>query len=326
MPDGRMAAPGFRDKFGDVVDRRRSTDFQALRTRKLLNRLNGDGMPFGWTVNPYRGCEIGCVYCYARPTHEYLGHADPGAFERLVFVKEGDPGQLRAELRAARASGLEIAIGTATDPYQPGEGRFRVTRRVLGALREIGGLRVGLTTKSTAIAQDLDLIREVHSRCDLIVNVSLISLDADLLRRLEPRAPRPDLRLDCLASLTRAGIRARLFVMPVLPRITDSERNLRALLAAARSAGAWEAVSNALFLRGSTRAFFLGWIAREFPWLRGAYAELYRNSTHPPPAYRDGLRTTFERLAREEGLAGRSREERIRTEAPARPHQLALRW
>lgn len=321
-----LAAPGFRDKFGHMVHAAGGVSFQALKARKMLNRLNGAGMPFGWTVNPYRGCEIGCAYCYARPTHEYLGQTDPGAFERLIFVKEGDPARLRTELRAARASGLEIAIGTATDPYQPGESRFRVTRQVLGALREVGGLRVGITTKSTAIARDLDLVSAVASRCDLMVNLSLISLDADLLRRLEPRAPRPDLRLDCLDRLAREGIRARLFVMPVLPRITDSERDLRALLAAARRAGASEVVSNALFLRGSTRTYFLDWIRREFPWLRGAYADLYRSSAHPPSAYRDGLRATIERLAREEGLAGRTREERIRDEAPARPQQLALLW
>jgi DNA repair photolyase len=232
-----LAAPGFRDKMGDVVDQRRGVDFQVLKTRDIVNRLKAPGMPFGWTLNPYRGCEVGCAYCYARPTHEYLGQPDPDAFERLIFVKDGDPRRLRERLRAVRASGLEVAIGTATDPYQPGESRFGITRAVLGALREVGGMRVGITTKSAAITRDLDLLQAVAARCDLIVNVSLICLDADLLRRLEPRAPRPDLRLDCLSALARAGIRTRLFVMPVLPFITDSERDLRALLAAAGTAG-----------------------------------------------------------------------------------------
>jgi DNA repair photolyase len=321
-----LAAPGFRDKIGNVVDQRRGVDFRVLKARDIVNRLNTPGMPFGWTLNPYRGCEVGCVYCYARPTHEYLGQRDPDAFERLIFVKDGDPARLRARLRAVRASGLEVAIGTATDPYQPGETRFGITRAVLAALREVGGLRVGITTKSAAVARDLDLLRAVADRCDLIVNVSLISLDADLLRRLEPRAPRPDLRLHCMSILARAGLRVRLFAMPVLPYITDSERDLRALLAAARTAGTREVVSGPLFLRGQTRPFFLAWLAREYPWLRERYAHLYRGAAHAPAAYREGLARLVDRLARAEGLGGRTREERIRDEAGPVQGQLALVW
>ena len=321
-----LAAPGFRNKLGEVVDQRRGVDFQVLKTRDLVNRLNASGMPFGWTLNPYRGCEVGCAYCYARPTHEYLGQPDPEAFERLIFVKDGDPTRLRERLRAVRASGLEVAIGTATDPYQPGESRFGITRAVLAALREVGGVRVGITTKSAAITRDVDLLRAVADRCDLIVNVSLISLDADLLRRLEPRAPRPDLRLDGLSTLVRAGIRARLFAMPVLPYITDSERDLRALLAAARATGTQEVVSSPLFLRGQTRPFFLAWLAREYPWLRERYAQLYRGAVHAPAAYREDLARLVDRLAREEGLGGRTREERIRAEAGPARGQLALVW
>jgi DNA repair photolyase len=321
-----LAAPGFRDKMGEVLDQRRGVDFQVLKTRDIVNRLNAAGMPFGWTLNPYRGCEIGCAYCYARPTHEYLGQRDPESFERLIFVKDGDLGRLRARLRAVRGSGLEVAIGTATDPYQPGESRFGITRAVLAALHEVGGVRVGVTTKSAAVARDLDLLRAVADRCDLIVNVSLISLDADLLRRLEPRAPRPDLRLGCLATLARAGIRVRLFAMPVLPYITDSERDLRALLAAARTAGTREVVSSPLFLRGQTRPFFLAWLAREYPWLCERYADLYRGRAHAAAAYREGLARLVDRLARDEGLGGRTREERIRDEASPVQGQLALVW
>lgn len=321
-----LAAPGFRDKFGDVVDLRGGSEFQILRTVDLVNRLNQRGMPFGWTVNPYRGCEVGCVYCYARSTHEYLGQRDPRAFDRVIYVKDADPRRLRRRLRAAGASGLEVAIGTATDPYQPGEARFGVTRAVLRALREVGGVRVGITTKSARITRDIELLRSVADSCDLVVNVSLISLDAELLRRLEPRAPRPDLRLEAVSTLTRAGIRTRIFIMPVLPFITDGEAGLRALVSAARSAGAGEVVSNTLFLRGAARSFFLGWIARELPWLRGRYADLYGTSDYAPPAYRQSIEQLVDRIAREQGLPGRTREERIRQEAPARPRQLSLVW
>jgi DNA repair photolyase len=319
-------APGFRDKFGEIVDQRRGADFQVLKTRDLVNRLNQPGMPFGWTVNPYRGCEVGCAYCYARPTHEYLGQSDPESFERLIFVKRGDRGRLDRRLRAARASGREVAIGTATDPYQPAEGRFATTRTVLEAIGEVGGLRVSVTTKAAAVTRDLALLRAVASRCDLVVNVSLISLDADLLRRLEPRAPRPDLRVDALRQIAAAGVRTRLFVMPILPYLTDDEPGLRQLIRSARAAGAAEAISNVLFLRGSTKPLFLEWIAREAWWLSERYEALYRGSAYAPREYRSMMEQLVARLAREEGFPARTREERVRDEAPARPRQLVLTW
>src|SRR4029453_7220214 len=143
-----VPAPGFVKRIGPIVDARRETVFQELQSVELLNRLkpgpDGTGMPFGWTVNPFRGCEIGCTYCYARPTHEYLGHSDPEEFESRVYVKRAHPAPPLEPLRRARASGLELAIGTATDPYQPAEGRFRVTRDVLKAVAQVPGLRVGL--------------------------------------------------------------------------------------------------------------------------------------------------------------------------------------
>jgi DNA repair photolyase len=326
MASGSVPAPGFRDKFGEVVDARRGAQFQILQTRELVNRLSARGMPFGWTANPYRGCEIGCAYCYARSTHEYLGQPGPEAFERVIYVKDPDPGRLRQRLRAARASGLEVAIGTATDPYQPAEGRFGITRAVLRALCEVGGVRVGITTKSAGIARDVDLLRAVADRCDLMVNISLISLDADLLRTLEPRAPRPDLRLDAMCALSRSGIPTRLFAMPVLPFITDAEAPLGDLVKAAARAGASEVVANVLFLREPIRAVFLGWLCRERPWLRTRYEELYRGGAYAPRDYRQGIEHLVQQLARREGVPGRSRAERVADEAPARARQMALVW
>ena len=145
-------------------------------------------MPFGWTVNPFRGCEVGCRYCYARPTHEYLGHTDPLDFEERIYVKTTDMSRLLRDLKRARDSGQEVAIGAATDPYQPAESRFRITRRVLEAMVRVPGLRVGITTKCTGLVRDIDLLRELASGSDLRVNISLISLDHALLRL--SRAPR----------------------------------------------------------------------------------------------------------------------------------------
>ncbi|HEU4439747.1 MAG TPA: radical SAM protein [Methylomirabilota bacterium] len=320
-------APGFAKRFGEIVDRRRGVEFQQLDSESLLNRLTGDAMPFGWTVNPFRGCEVGCRYCYARPTHEYLGHADPEEFEERIYVKHADPSRLRASLVRARESGREIAIGTATDPYQPAEGRFGVTRGVLQAMAGVPGLRVGITTKSTAIVRDREILARIAAGSDLWVNVSLISLDADLLRAIEPRAPRPDLRLDALRALSASGIRTRLFVMPVLPLLTEGEAGLRELLAAARAAGAREAISQALFLRTEmTWRFFLDFVRDEFPWAERRYRALYPRPGNAPAAYREAIERRIARLSAEVGFPSRTREERVRAEAPPRPRQLALEW
>jgi DNA repair photolyase len=322
-----VPAPGFVKRIGQVVDMRRGAEFQQLSTRSLMNRLTGAAMPFGWTVNPFRGCEFGCRYCYARPTHEYLGHADPSDFEHRIYVKRAEGDRLIADLKRARDSGQEIAIGAATDPYQPAENRFEITRGVLEAIARVPRLRVGITTKSTAVTRDLELLQRIAAGSDLWVNFSVISLDADLLRLLEPRAPRPDLRLSALRTLAHAGIRTRVFLMPVLPLINDGEAGLRALLGAAREAGAEEAISQPLFLRSeTTHRFFLDFIEREFPWALGRYREMYPQPGNAPRPYREAVERLVERLAREAGFTARSREERVRDEAPPRSRQLSLSW
>jgi DNA repair photolyase len=321
-----VPAPGFIKRIGPVVDARRTVEFRPLESAELVNRLSDPRLPFGWTVNPFRGCEFGCRYCYARPTHGYLGHADPAEFENRIYVKQADEVKLLARLKRARESGEEVAIGAATDPYQPAESRFRVTRRVLESVERVPGLRVGITTKSPAITRDIDLLGRIAAAGELVVNVSLTSLDAALLRRIEPRAPRPDLRLAAIADLTAAGVQARLFAMPVLPFLTDREGSLRALFAAAHAAGAREAIWNVLFLRGETHDFFLGFIGREFPRLLPRYRALYAGGATAEAGYRKRVEELAERVALEAGFPGRSRADRIAAERPARPRQLLLEW
>jgi DNA repair photolyase len=321
-----IPAPGFVKRIGSIVDQRRSVEFRPLETEELVNRLKDPRMPFGWTVNPFRGCEFGCRYCYARPTHGYLGHADPVEFENRIYVKQADPAKLTARLKRARESGEEVAIGAATDPYQPAEARFEITRRVLEVIVRLPGLRVGITTKSAVIARDLDLLAAIAATSDLIVNVSLASLNATLLRRIEPRAPRPDLRLDAMAKLVAAGVPARLFAMPVLPFLTDSGHGLRMLFTAAREAGAREAIWNVLFLRGETHGFFLGFIEREFPKLLPRYRALYGGGSAATAAYRDRIERLAARASLDAGFPGRSRTDRMAAERPARPRQLLLEW
>jgi DNA repair photolyase len=321
-----VPAPGFVKRIGPVVDLRRRVEFRPLESSELVNRLTDPRLPFGWTVNPFRGCEFGCRYCYARPTHGYLGHADPVEFERRIYVKQADEVKLLGRLRRARESGEEVAIGAATDPYQPAEARFQVTRKVLESVERVPGLRVGITTKSPAITRDIDLLGRIAAAGELIVNVSLTSLDAALLRRIEPRAPRPDLRLEAMAELTAAGVPARLFAMPVLPFLTDREAALRALFVAARASGAREAIWNVLFLRGETHAFFLDFIAVEFPRLLPRYRALYAGGATAGAAYLLRVEAAAERAALAAGFPGRSRADRICAERPARPRQLLLEW
>ncbi|HYB44198.1 MAG TPA: radical SAM protein [Candidatus Methylomirabilis sp.] len=322
-----VPAPSLAPRIGEVVDQRRGVDFHDLNSRNLMNRLTGASMPFGWTVNPYRGCELGCRYCYARATHEYLGHCAPEEFEQHIYVKRAEAGRLVADLCRAREAGQEVAIGTATDPYQPAEARFHITRGVLEVISRVPGLRVGITTKSSGIARDLDLLLKISKTSTLQINFSLISLDADLLRLIEPRAPRPDLRLRAMRALSEAGVATRLFIMPVLPLITDGRAGLSDLLRAARSAGAAEAICQVLFLRTPmVRAFFMSFVEREFPWLLDRYRELYPTPGSAPRDSRARVERLVDQLARDAGFSSRSREERVRDESPPRSPQLSLVW
>ena len=280
-------------------------------------------MPFGWTVNPYRGCEMGCHYCFARYTHEFLGLGDPEAFERTIYVKEIDRDRLVTEFRRARRSGQTVALGTATDPYQPAEGRFDVTRRILEAAREVPGLHLSITTKSTLVTRDAGLLRTIAEASEVTVNLSITTTDPALARRLEPRAPRPDLRFGAMRTLADAGVATRLFVMPILPGLTDDEANLRTLLAAARDAGAGEAESNVLFLRPGTRETFMRFLAIEFPRLVPEYERLYRGSAYARPDYVREVEQRVRRLAAEAGLSARRRADRPDQGAP---RQLSLVW
>ncbi len=318
-----VAAPGMAERLGVTVDERRGVEYHRLRSKELLNKFNGRPMPFGWTVNPYRGCEMACRYCFARYTHEFLGLDDRSAFERRIYVKDADVTRLVAELRRAQRSGRSVAIGTATDPYQPAEGRFEVTRRVLEAARMVPGLSLSITTKSTLVSRDAALLREISAASDVTVNLSITTIDATLARRLEPRAPRPDLRLAAMKALADAGVAARLFIMPILPRLTDDEPNLRSLLAAARDAGALGAESNVLFLRPGTRAIFLEFLAVDFPRLVPEYERLYRGSAYAAPDYVREIEARVRRLADEVGLSSRRREDRPDQSAP---RQLSLVW
>jgi len=312
-------------RLGGVIDERHKVQYRELRAADLVNRCTARPMPFGYTVNPYRGCSTGCVYCYARSTHDFLGHNDPHEFERTIYVKRVDGATLRRSLERARRSGMLVAVGTATDPYQAGEGGFEVTRSLLEAVRTVPGIRLSITTKGTLATRDLDLLRAIAERSELSVNFSVTTTDAELARLLEPRAPRPDLRLAAMQRLAEAGLATRLFMMPVLPYLTDGEASMGALLRAARAAGAREAECNVLFLREGVREFFFRFLAERVPALVARYRALYSASAYVPPAFARTVEARFARLAGANGLVGRRRADR--PDEPGRPaRQLALAW
>ena len=318
-----VASPGMAARLGHTIDERRGVEYHELHAKDLVNKLNAKPMPFGWTVNPYRGCELACRYCFARYTHEFLGLNDPAEFERKIYVKETDRARLVAELRKAQRSGQLVAMGTATDPYQPAEAKFEVTRRVLEAAREVPGLSLSITTKSTLVTRDADLLREIGAASDVTVNLSITTTNPALARRLEPRAPRPDLRFGAMRELARAGVATRLFIMPILPGLTDDEPNLRSLLVLARDAGAIGAESNVLFLRPGTRETFFQFLAVDFPRLVPEYERLYRRSAYARPDYVREVEQRVRSLAAEVGLSARRRADRPDQRAP---RQLSLVW
>ncbi len=279
-------------------------EYFALAARSALNREASGRLPFAWTLNPYRGCEFGCKYCYARYTHEFMELRDGRDFERKIFAKISAPELLRTELRSARDRGQPIALGTATDPYQPAEKYFGITRRLLEVFAEFDNLEFSITTKGTLILRDLDLLRAIARRNRFSVHMTITTLDERLARLLEPKAPPPAKRLETLRQLAEAGLCARLNAAPIIPGINDSPAALEALAKAAAASGAQSIFANLLFLMPSARAEFMPFLEKEFPQLVSRYRRLYAHSAYLPREYKKELAKLMEGLRVRYGLAG----------------------
>src|SRR5687768_11977820 len=311
---------GFPPLLGEQKDIR----YFGTDPRSLLNSPATTGMSF-WSINPYIGCAFGCAYCYARYAHRYvmdrLGSSEATAegaheelddmppwlaFERRIFVKREAGAVLRRELRRpARFQALQretVVIGTATDPYQPAERRFRITRGVLETLAEQQGLSVTIITKSPLVTRDVDLLLRIAARSRLSVHMSLITADRELARRLEPRAPTPEARLRAIARLRAHGIEVGVNVMPVLPGITDSPRLLDSLVRSVAEANASYLGACALRLQSAARQRYLPFIEAEFPHLASRYRATYARSHQAGERYREGLREYFRSLCAEHGV------------------------
>jgi DNA repair photolyase len=350
LPFSAAAAPP-RAALPVLDERLRGTKFVELAPRSVLNSPQQTGVDF-WSLNPYIGCEFGCTYCYARYAHRYAverahdadrlsdaefqefrGPHGWEAFERRVFVKRQllaalEP-DLRRYLRAAdrtrRVVPAAIVIGTATDPYQPAERRFQLTRQVLERLARCEHLNIGIITKSPLIARDIDVLRRLQERSDLEVYVSLITLDVGIIRQVEARSPMPAVRLRALERLTTAGINAGLIVAPVLPGITDHGPHLEALFRAAREAGAKFVHAGPLRLYAAVRDRFAPVLEADFPDLAARYRRAYAGSSDAPRAYTRALDARIKRLQARFGFpVNEAMVDRYQPRRPADQGELAL--
>jgi len=286
------------------VRERADVEYFSLPARSTLNRESSGRMPFAWTINPYRGCEFGCKYCYARYTHEFMELWDGRDFERKIYAKAGAPELLRAELRAAKDAGLPIALGTATDPYQPAEKQFQITRRMLEVFAEFEGVDFSITTKSILILRDLDVLQAISRRHLFSVHMTVTTLDERLARLLEPKAPPPSKRLEAVKGLAEAGIRAGVNAMPILPGLNDSPAALEALPRAAAQAGAKFLYGNILFLMPSARKQFMPFLEQEFPHLLSRYRKLYAHSAYLDGEYKERMTKLLTEVRARYGLDG----------------------
>ena len=332
-----------------VVGEQKDIRYFAARPKSVLNSPAATGMGF-WSINPYVGCAFGCAYCYARYAHRYtaerlnsaVGHDAEAAlpvdslppwlaFERRILVKREAPEILqRSLMRSVVRDALareSVVIGTATDPYQPAERRFRVTRGLLEVLAQQRGLSVTIITKSPLVTRDIDILEQFSARdTQITVNVSLITVDRELARRLEPRAPTPEARLRGIARLRKHGIEVGVNCMPVLPGITDAPEQVDALVRSVADAGANYIGACALRLQPAARDRYLPFIEQEFPLLAAKYQRAYARSYQVGQNYRDGLRSQFVAVCEKYGVAfgHRRRGENDDDETCEVPPQLVL--
>jgi DNA repair photolyase len=292
--------PGYRD---EAVVRRfdapeaLDTRFYEVRARSILNRVPEQSrMPFRWTINPYRGCSHACHYCFARPTHTYLGFNAGRDFEREIVVKINAPELARAELARRSWKREHVALGTNTDPYQWVEGRYRLMEGIWEAMRDAGN-PCSVLTKSPLLLRDLELMREIAQRTSFTACLSIPTLDEKAWRASEPHTPNPRARLEAVAELNRAGIPTGVLVAPLMPGINDAPEQVEPLLQAAEAAGATSVSGVALHLRGEVRAVFMEWLATERPDLVQRYRELYRRGAYAPQAERERLAKLVRRRA-----------------------------
>lgn len=304
---------------GESIEDGRDVEYFTLPIKSVLNKCSAPRMPFAWTINPYRGCEFACKYCYARYTHEFMEMRDGIDFERKIYVKQQSAWLLRRDLKKVKP-GQSIALGTATDPYQPAERRYGMTRAIMEELALHQGLDIGVVTKSQLILRDMEILRKISAHNTLNINLTVTTMNVDLARKLEPRAPRPDLRMEAVRKLNEGGVNAGIICAPVLPGITDGAADLEILISAAAEANAKYVYPNPLFLKSCAWKMFMPFVEKEFPHLTSSYRERYKNNAYVDASYRKRIVALFDKLCRKHGLPDRNQRYASKqpTESPSR--------
>jgi DNA repair photolyase len=277
--------------------------FEEIECKSALNRLNlppGNPLPFRWTLNPYRGCQHACTYCFARGTHEFRGYDAGRDFDTRVVVKVNAPVLLDRDLSRESWRRELVAIGTSCDPYQPAELKYSLTHRILKVFRDRAN-PVSVTTKSPFIVRDSDVLESLSSVAPLTVNFSISTLDDEIWKRIEPSTARPQKRLDAMRFLSDRGIRCGVMLAPVLPGITDDPRALEDVIEAARQHGASFVHDNVLYLKPGTKEWFMPFLRESYPHLSERYAKYYRG-VYAPRTYTQEVHRTIEGLRRKFGL------------------------
>ena len=280
-------------------------DVQEIHCKTLLNKVDYPRFPFKWTMNPYRGCRHACTYCYARPTHEFWGMDSGKDFETRVFAKVNAPEVLRKELKRPSWRRETIAIGTASDPYEPAEAEYKITRRLLKVLKDFHN-PVTITTKGVLIRRDVDILAELSQVADVHVNFSIGAVNEKVWRTMEPGTPRPEARLEVMQYLVESGVSAGVNMAPLLPGISDDEANIQAVAEAAYNHKAQFLGANVLILKPGAKEWFMPLLKEAYPHLVPAYNRLFvNNNTYAPQMYTKGVMDTVERIRRQWNLPER---------------------
>jgi DNA repair photolyase len=291
-------------------------EFLHVNARTIINTVPPESpMPFRHTINAYRGCSHACVYCFARPTHDYLGLGIGADFEHKIVVKVNAVERLRAELRSPRWHGDHIAMGTNTDPYQHAEGKYHLTRGIVETLSRARN-PFSILTKSTLILRDGAALAAAARRTEVAVSFSIGTLDRRVWKLTEPGTPPPDRRVEALRRLTALGIPCGVLVAPVLPGLSDGEAQLREVVEACADAGAVSITGVALHLRGPLRQHYLGWLEAERPDLVALHRARFRRGAYQADDERDRVEGVVRAAARRCGVTGR---DRYRAATPVNP-------
>lgn len=279
-------------------------DVQEIHCKTLLNKIDVPRLPFKWTMNPYRGCRHACTYCYARPTHEFWGMDSGRDFESRVFVKVNAPEVLRKELKRPSWRHETIAIGTASDPYEPAEAEYQITRRLLHVLRDFQN-PVTITTKGVLVRRDADILAELSQVADVHVNFSIGTVSEKVWRNMEPGTPRPQARLEAMQYLVEQGVSAGVNMAPLLPGISDDEASIQEVAEAAYNHGAQFLGANVLNLKPGAKEWFMPLLKETYPHLIPGYNRLFINNTYAPQHYTKSVMETVDRVRRQWNLPER---------------------